>query len=65
MLSRQAPPAFQSSQQRANELAKLTFRAGSSALKALEQTHLLSDGLVYREEVDEETNERLLELDDN
>ena len=46
-------------------MVKTTFRSGSSALKALEQTYLLSDSLQYREEAEEETGEYLLNLDDS
>jgi len=42
-----------------------TFKSGSSALRALEQTHLFSDGLIMRDVVNEETGESqtLLDLD--
>lgn len=42
-----------------------TFKSGSSALKALEQTHLFSDGLKTRDVSDDETGQTqvLLDLD--
>ena len=47
-------------------IARETFKKGSSAIKALEQTHLFSEGLIMREAENEETGEKqlLLDLDD-
>ena len=56
LLSNQAPQIEQ------NE-ATLVFSEGSSALKALEQTHLFGEGLVVRED-QEESKLELLDLDD-
>ena len=56
LLSNQAPQIEQ------NE-AILVFSEGSSALKALEQTHLFGEGLVVRED-QEESKLELLDLDD-
>ena len=47
-------------------IARETFKKGSSAVKALEQTHLFSEGLIMREAENEQTGEKqmLLDLDD-
>ena len=37
-------------------MAMQTFKSGSSALKALEQTHIFSDGLIMREDEEDEEN---------
>lgn len=44
----------------------MTFKEGSSALRALEQTHLFADGLMFHDVMNEETGESqtLLNLDD-
>lgn len=51
---------------RNQSIARQTFKPGSPAFKALEQTHLFGEGLVMREEENEETGEKftLLDLDD-
>ena len=57
LLSNQAASPVQQSE------AQQVFRDGSSALKALEQTHLFGEGLAVRED-QEESKLELLDLDD-
>ena len=45
-------------------VALQTFQRGSTALKALEQTHLFSEGLIMRQATEEDERKNLLDLDD-